>query len=110
MKQKKTNSNPLVKILRKEQGDNPLIDLMEMVLNVHYKIAADQLAEDCIKIAPDADEDVLHRLADVWVETVVTTLLIVDSTELVAVLEEQLAVITAIIDGEFDDEFDDEFE
>ena len=110
MKQKKTNSNPLVKILRKEQGDNPLIDLMEMVLNVHYKIAADQLAEDCIKIAPDADEDVLHRLADVWVETVVTTLLIVDSPELVAVLEEQLAVITAIIDGEFDDEFDDEFE
>ena len=106
MKQKKTNSNPLVKILRKEQGDNPLIDLMEMVLNVHYKIAADQLAEDCIKIAPDADEDVLHRLADVWVETVVTTLLIVDSPELVAVLEEQLAVITAIIDGEFDDEFE----
>lgn len=110
MKQKKTNSNPLVKILKKEQGDNPLIDPMEMLINVHCKIAADQLAEDFIKIAPDTDEDVLHRLADVWIETVVTTLLIVYSPELVAVLEEQLAVITAIIDGEFDDEFDDEFE
>lgn len=106
MKQKKTNSNPLVKILKKEQGDNPLVDLMEMMINVHYKIAADQLAEDLIKIAPDTDEDVLHRLADVWIETVVTTLLIVDSPELVAILEEQLAIITAIIDGEFDDEFE----
>lgn len=106
MKQKKTNSNPLVKILKKEQGDNPLVDLMEMMINVHYKIAADQLAEDFIKIAPDTDEDVLHRLADVWIETVVTTLLIVYSPELVAVLEEQLAVITAIIDGGFDDEFE----
>lgn len=106
MKQKKTNSNPLVKILKKKHGDNPLIDLMEMITNVHCKLAADQLAEDLIKIAPDTDEDVLHRLADVWIETVVTTLLIVDSPELVAILEEQLAVITATIDGEFDDEFE----
>ena len=106
MKQKKTNSNPLVKALKKKQGDNPLIDLMEMMVNVHAKMMADQLAEAFIKIAPDTDEDVLHRLADVWIETVVTTLLIVDSPELVAVLEEQLAVITAIIDGEFDDEFE----
>lgn len=106
MKQKKTNSNPLVKALKKKQGDNPLIDLVEIMVNVHAKMAADQLAEDFIKIAPDIDEDVLHRLADVWIETVVTTLLIVDSPELVAILEEQLAVITATIDGEFDDEFE----
>lgn len=39
MKQKKTNSNPLVKALKKKQGDNPLIDLMEMMVNVHAKMA-----------------------------------------------------------------------